>query len=456
MILMQNTINVIQLGIGFFLIFFAFNSQGFIEESVINSFADKGKISKHAGYTSLAIIYAVFTLANFLAAPIVRFLGPKLSMFLAAITYGIFQLGFLFLNEVYLYLSSAAIGIGAAVIWTAQGKYLSMNSTSETSSKHSGIFWATSQCCILFGGIFLFIVFQSSGKDDIDESTVKVLYGVFTVVTIIGAGVLLVLRTKTDYGVVRTMAITNEDSIPQTEVILGAFKLMFTKKMGLLILAFAYTGVELSFWSGIYPTCISFTKKLGSNTHTLVAFNAMAQGVGQIIGGLLFGVFGSKTRRFNRQSKILLGTIVHLICFILIFINFPSDAPINKTDDTGLIYPNIYLALFSTILLGFGDACWNTQIFAHLIDNYPTKSAEAFSNFKFYQSLLTCACFFYSPYLQLQWHILILMVLAVLGLVAFIYVDRLPLSDALETSDSIDSKDNEDIDTSSTASPLNS
>lgn len=281
---MQNTINVIQLGVGFFLIFFAFNSQGFIEESVINSFAEKGKISKHAGYTSLAIIYAVFTLANFIAAPIVGFLGPKLSMFLAALTYGLFQIGFLFLNEIFLYLSSAAIGIGAAVIWTAQGKYLSMNSTSETSSKHSGIFWATSQCCILFGGIFLFIVFQSSNKSEIDESTVRVLYGVFTVVTIVGSGVLLFLRNKTNYGIVNTMVESTETAVTQKEIILGTFKLMFTKKMGFLILAFAYTGVELSFWSGIYPTCISFTKKLGTNTHTLVAFNAMAQGVGQIIG----------------------------------------------------------------------------------------------------------------------------------------------------------------------------
>uniref|UniRef100_A0A0N4ZS88 UNC93-like protein MFSD11 n=1 Tax=Parastrongyloides trichosuri TaxID=131310 RepID=A0A0N4ZS88_PARTI len=454
--LMQNTINVIQLGIGFFLIFFAFNSQGFIEESVINSFADKGEISKHAGYTSLAIIYAVFTLANFLAAPIVGLLGPKLAMFLAALTYGLFQVGFLFLNEVFLYLSSAAIGVGAAVIWTAQGKYLSMNSSSETSSKHSGIFWATSQCCILFGGIFLFIVFQSTGNSDIDESTVRILYGVFTVVTVLGAGVLIFLRTKTDYGVVRTMTSDNNIVVSQKEVILGAIKLMLTKRMGFLILSFAYTGVELSFWSGIYPTCISFTKKLGTNTHTLVAFNAMAQGVGQIIGGLLFGIFGSKTRSFNRQSKVLLGTIVHIVCFILIFINFPSNAPISKTDDTGLIYPNIYLALFSTVLLGFGDACWNTQIFAHLIDNYPTKSAEAFSNFKFYQSLLTCACFFYSPYLQLQWHILILVILGVLGLASFVYVDRLPPFEALDITSMDDSKENEDLDTSSSALPLNS
>jgi hypothetical protein len=36
------------------------------------------------------------------------------------------------------------------VIWTAQGKYLTLNSTEETAGKHSGIFWAFSQAWLDF------------------------------------------------------------------------------------------------------------------------------------------------------------------------------------------------------------------------------------------------------------------------------------------------------------------
>lgn len=46
----SQTYNVLQLGIGFFLIFFAFNSASFIEETVIASVAEEGHIDKHAGY----------------------------------------------------------------------------------------------------------------------------------------------------------------------------------------------------------------------------------------------------------------------------------------------------------------------------------------------------------------------------------------------------------------------
>lgn len=53
--------------------------------------------------------------------------------------------------------------------------------------------------------------------------------------------------------------------------------------MLLLTIVFAYTGVELSFWSGIYPTCISHTLKLASNTKVVMAINAITQGAGQAV-----------------------------------------------------------------------------------------------------------------------------------------------------------------------------
>jgi len=46
--------NVIQLGVGFFFIFCAFNSQGFIEQTVISRYANashRGGIEDYDGYT---------------------------------------------------------------------------------------------------------------------------------------------------------------------------------------------------------------------------------------------------------------------------------------------------------------------------------------------------------------------------------------------------------------------
>lgn len=45
-----------------------------------------------------------------------------------------------------LYLVSVIIGLGASIIWTGQGVYLTHNSDDSTMSRNSGIFWALLQC----------------------------------------------------------------------------------------------------------------------------------------------------------------------------------------------------------------------------------------------------------------------------------------------------------------------
>jgi hypothetical protein len=319
------------------------------------------------------------------------------------------------------------------VIWTAQGKYLSLNSTEETASKHSGIFWALSQACLAVGGIFLYLVFHFAGED-ITESTVLILYGVFTAVTLVGAGIFILLRMPGSHLELESQE-TFTDADPELshwEVMLTTFKLLQTKEMLLMTVVFMYTGVELSFWSSIYPTCIANTNKLGA-TKSLLALNAIAQGLGQAASGFLFGILSSKTRRFGRTRIVLLGTVIHLAVFAGAFVNFPKQAPLDKTDAIGIIYPSIAVALLCGFFLGFGDACWNTQIFSFIISRYPTRSAQAFSLFKFFQSLLTCAAFFYGTALELQWHMIILVVGAILGCLSFVVAEKVPVAETTST-----------------------
>ena len=46
---------------------------------------------------------------------------------------------------------------------------------------------------------------------------------------------------------------------------------------------------------------------------------------------MLFGILGKKTNKFGRDPVVLLGYIVHMVAFYLIFINMPSDSPIRTT-----------------------------------------------------------------------------------------------------------------------------
>ena len=95
-------------------------------------------------------------------------------------------------NTAALYTLSAVLGVGAAIIWTAQGNYLTLNSDETTMSRNSGIFWAMLQFSMVIGNTFVFIQFQ--GLSDIDAHTRSFVVIVLLVVCCVGVLTLALLR----------------------------------------------------------------------------------------------------------------------------------------------------------------------------------------------------------------------------------------------------------------------
>lgn len=164
-------------------------------------------------------------------------------------------------------------------------------------------------------------------------------------------------------------------------------------------------GIELGFFSGVYSSSVGFTKQFGDQAKQLVGLSGIFIGVGEVLGrhtttphllfltmflvlvtgGSIFGIFGSKTRRFGRDPVVIGGFIIHVVCFFLIFLNLPNSSPFEDTDEEAFIKSNAILAILCSFLLGLGDACYNTQIFSILGDVYADNSAPAFAIFKFMQ-----------------------------------------------------------------------
>ena len=83
----KNT-NVFLLGVSFMLIFTAFQTTGMSVKNVIDSVSKEtnGTYDGNAYYSS-SIIYAVFSVSNWIAPSVVAAIGLKLSLFAGAITY---------------------------------------------------------------------------------------------------------------------------------------------------------------------------------------------------------------------------------------------------------------------------------------------------------------------------------------------------------------------------------
>ena len=69
--------------------------------------------------------------------------------------------------------------------------------------------------------------------------------------------------------------------------------LLFTKNMLLLMITFGYTGLTLTFWSGVYGTCLGRTKHFGEEAKSLVGLHGIGMDIHIDIkhGDKLFQIF---------------------------------------------------------------------------------------------------------------------------------------------------------------------
>jgi hypothetical protein len=94
--------------------------------------------------------------------------------------------------------------------------------------------------------------------------------------------------------------------------------------------------LELSFFSGVYSPSIGFTQALGASSKQLVGLSGIFIGIGEVFGGVSFGLLGARTsNKIGRDPIVILGFIVHIVAFFLIFLNLPNYANLGDTMETG-------------------------------------------------------------------------------------------------------------------------
>ncbi|XP_075894723.1 UNC93-like protein MFSD11 [Nelusetta ayraudi] len=433
----RRTFNVVVLGLGFLFIFTAFTTCGNIEQTVVKSV--ENSTFSGSGYYSLGIIYGVFSVSNLLAPTAVAVIGPKITMLFSGLLYSGYIAVFISPATWAFYLTSVLIGVGAAMLWTAQGQFLVENSEVSTINRNTGMFWALLQCSMLFGNLYIY--FDWNGRTEIPESSRKNIFLCLLIASILGTLSFLVLKAssheeemlseeeghlllpaRTMYKNRANSAIQDAKSEFQT-----ILELLKSKTILLLSPCMAYSGLELSFYSGIYGTCIGATAQFGAAAKGLIGISGIVVGVGEIVGGGLFGLL-CKNSRFRRTSVVFLGMVVHFVAFYLIFLNIPDDAPVvlgSSTERSPYLTPSVSIALLCSFLLGLGDSCFNTQLYSILGRVYADQSTAAFAIFKFIQSVCAAVAFFYCGHLMLSWQLLLMVVLGFAGTLCFFVVERM-------------------------------
>lgn len=432
MIIDREFVNVLILSWGFMFTFSAFLTTSNIQKTVLDSVANEDPNFTGDGYSSLAIVYAVLSVCTFFAPSYAQEISPRLSIFTGSLCYAFFVATFLWPQTFLLYFASALQGLGASLMWVGHGRYITENSNSETIARNSGIFWAIYQLSLVIGNLSVYCLFTTKTYD---KQTRRLMFSILTVLAIIGTLILATLRkpyTRTLREICEKNLKEKNETIRNNkrQTLIVAWErmrrflcLIATRQMLMLIVIFMYSGLVLAFYSGVYTASFGFTVKMGELRKKYAGLVGICLGIGEVTAGIICGPLASTIKIRSRWLILVIGSIVHAFSYVTIFLNLPNTSPFTDTEDIGFISPSISLAMIGAVAIGFGDAFLNTQIIALLGTIYVNDTEFVFSMYLFFQSVAVTLSFFYSNYFGLYLHLGILIVVGILGTIAFVIVD---------------------------------
>ncbi|EFP00102.1 hypothetical protein CRE_18608 [Caenorhabditis remanei] len=436
----QPTRNVCQLGIVFFFNFLSFSTLAALSQTIIESVAESEGISRHAGYYSGFVSYLIFTFGHFVSTPIVEIISPKWSIVAGLLGYAMYEASYIWINEYFLYISAAVSGFAGSLMWTGQFDYLVQNCQPQTLDRNSATLWGISTISSIVGGIYLLILYRFQTGNHFDMPLIRLVVGPFLGCTL--------LSTVIGCFLPKPVYKAEKYKLSYFKHLSEIVKISFDRNLLFLLCTFVYTGMEFAYFSAVFPTMVSFTKSLG-NTRNLNAMCSISAGTGNVFGCFVLSTLGPRVREIGRKNMVLLGAILHLTCFVITFLMFPDDAPLQPTDGFGYFEPRPYIVLICGFFVGIGDTIINQQCYTILSDIYEhDKRVEAFAVYRFYQSLASCIVMFYSAHVLLKTHIIVLTIFCILATTTFFGIripDRCPVSPSLQTLETKGSEQEETL-----------
>ncbi|CAM4802267.1 unnamed protein product [Rotaria magnacalcarata] len=331
-------------------------------------------------------------------------------MFIGASAYFFYVLSFLSPMIWSFYLTSVLLGVGAAILWTAEGAYLAANSDEHTTSRNTGVFWALFQCSLLGGNLYVYLSLKA---DAITRTTRYPLFFVFSVVCAIGLVIYACIIWR--WLIERRGQKLQSDPIEQKtalsdviETFKIALRLLKTRNMLLLLIPFAYTGFSQTFFQTVYATCIGHTIKYGTTRKRLIGLHGVL--VEKLLGGGLFGFITKPKTSSQCALVILIGFFLQSIFYYSAWINFPADAPANETNAESYFQfsssTSQVIAFVGSFIVGLGDSALNTQLFTVLASQFKHSSASAFALFQLVQGIASAIAYSYAGSLDLQYQLI--------------------------------------------------
>ncbi|KAF8938504.1 major facilitator superfamily domain-containing protein [Dissophora ornata] len=328
--------------------------------NALNSLGGGGQIDSKVGQNANVALYTCFAIFGLLAGAIHNKLGPKWTIFIGCSTYVLYAGSLLCYNHTraggFTIAAGGLLGVGAGMLWTAQGAIMMAYPREQNKGKYIGYFWAIFNAGAVLGSVIAFAInFNVTEAKSLGDTT----YIVFIAIMAVGTLIALSLAPPS------TVTHSNGDKIQiqkfptWTGEIIAVMKLFLDWRMVVLIPMFLSSNW---FYSYQFSTVNGFY--FSTRTQSL---NNIFYWFSQIGGSWSFGRV-LDYQGVNRRTRALWGLTIITLCFVATWIGgifFQKNYTINdpKGDHDFKEGASYVGPLFLYIFYGLNDAAWQTYCY---------------------------------------------------------------------------------------------
>ncbi|KAJ1882335.1 hypothetical protein LPJ57_001013 [Coemansia sp. RSA 486] len=155
--------------------------------NALNGMGGGGQMDRTVGNNANTALYCTFIVFGILGGSIVNLCGVRWTIAASGLTYALYSGSYIYLNHTkngaFTIAAGAILGVGAGILWAAQGMIMVSYPREEEKAKYIAVFWVIFNLGGMLGGILPFAINFKSEKDTLSDG----VYIAFVVLECIGA-----------------------------------------------------------------------------------------------------------------------------------------------------------------------------------------------------------------------------------------------------------------------------
>ncbi|KAI8320577.1 MFS general substrate transporter [Martensiomyces pterosporus] len=155
--------------------------------NALNGMGGGGQMDRTTGNDANTALYCTFIVFGILGGSIVNLFGVRWTIAASGLTYALYSGSYIYLNHTgngaFTIAAGAILGIGAGILWAAQGMIMVSYPREEEKGRYIAVFWIIFNLGGMLGGILPFAINYHSTQDSLSDG----VYIAFVILECLGA-----------------------------------------------------------------------------------------------------------------------------------------------------------------------------------------------------------------------------------------------------------------------------